>query len=164
MPVSAPVTTIHPLCYEHHSEMILPDHASNEDSLPYACREFDCLVHYSRSGGYFLNTASRELIELYPPPRERCSIDGHPMYLLEVQPEHRSFRLWRCPKCNMSRSAGTLTWPSYVRGTGTGIVCILAWRRVLQAFFPVMRPCFSAIPQRPLHPCASSCSSLFARA
>jgi hypothetical protein len=42
-------------------------------------------------------------------PREQCSIDGHPMYLLEVQPQHPSFRLWRCPKCNMSRSAGTLS-------------------------------------------------------
>jgi hypothetical protein len=100
---------IRPLCYEHHSEMTLPDHALNGDSLPHACRELDCVVHYTRSRGYFLNTPDRDLIENYPPPRERCSIDGSPMYLLEVQPERRSFRLWRCPTCNMSRGGGELS-------------------------------------------------------
>jgi hypothetical protein len=28
------------------------------------------------------------------------------MYLAEVQPEHRSFRLWRCPKCGLHRVGG----------------------------------------------------------
>ena len=31
------------------------------------------------------------------------------MYLLEVQPEHPNFRLWRCPHCNMGRLGGQLT-------------------------------------------------------
>ena len=108
MPGTAPVNSIHPLCYEHHSEMALPKLASNEDGLPYACRELACLVHYTRSRGYFLNTPDRGMIDKYPGPREHCSIDGYPMYLLEVQPEHPSFRLWRCPKCKMSRVGGAL--------------------------------------------------------
>jgi len=109
MPGTARINSIRPLCYEHHSEMALPELAPNEYGLGYACRELACLVHYTRSRGYFLNTPNRDLIEQDPPPREHCPIDGHPMYLLEVQPKHPSFRLWRCPKCNMSQSAGTLS-------------------------------------------------------
>jgi hypothetical protein len=30
------------------------------------------------------------------------------MYLAEVQPDHRSFRLWRCPKCGLHRVGGKL--------------------------------------------------------
>ena len=111
MPGIAPATNIHPLCYEHHSEMTLPDLASNNDGLGlvYACRELECLVHYSRRRGYFLNTQDRHIIEQYPGPVEHCSGDGYPLYLLEVQPEHPSFRLWRCPQCNVSRGGGVLT-------------------------------------------------------
>jgi hypothetical protein len=109
MPGTIPINSIRPLCYEHHTEMTLPELAPDDYGLAYACREFDCLVHYTRSRGYFLNTQNRDLIEQEVAPREQCSIDGHPMYLLEVQPQHPSFRLWRCPKCNMSRSAGTLS-------------------------------------------------------
>ena len=109
MPGTIPINSIRPLCYEHHSEMTLPELASNEYGLAYACRELDCLVHYTRSRGYFLNTQNRDLIEQELAPHEHCSVDGHPMYLLEVQPAHPSFRLWRCPKCNMSRGAGTLS-------------------------------------------------------
>jgi len=57
MPGAAPASRIHPLCYEHHCEMKLRESSSSEDGADYACDEPDCLVHYSRSDGYFLKHA-----------------------------------------------------------------------------------------------------------
>jgi len=109
MPAAAPVSKIHPLCYEHHCEMTFPDVATNGDELVYACQEPRCLVHYNHLEGYFLNTQNLSLIEQSPaPPHQYCSNDNFPMYLAEVQPEHRSFRLWRCPKCGLHRVGGEL--------------------------------------------------------
>jgi len=107
---TAPASSIHPLCYEHHSEMTLLKFVSSQDGIAYACQEPDCFVHYSRSDGYFLNAQNHLPIDQTEIlPRQYCSRDGHPMYLLEVQPKHPNFRLWRCPKCSMSVSAGQLT-------------------------------------------------------
>jgi len=110
MPALAPISKIHPLCYEHHREMTLPDVATNnEDGLVYACQEPLCLVHYNNVEGYFLNTQDLSRIEESPaPPHQYCSDDSYPMYLAEVQPEHPSFRLWRCPKCGLHRVGGEL--------------------------------------------------------
>jgi hypothetical protein len=100
---------IRPLCYEHDSEMILRELSSSEDGNTYCCQEPDCLVTYTRSDGYFLNTQDRLLIKEGPiPPHQYCLKDQYPMYLLEVQPDQPSFRLWRCPKCSMSLGGGTL--------------------------------------------------------
>jgi hypothetical protein len=30
------------------------------------------------------------------------------MYLAEVLPEHRSFRLWKCPQCHNHSNGGSL--------------------------------------------------------
>jgi len=109
MPALAPISKIHPLCYEHHSQMTLPDVATNEDGLVFACPESFCFVHYNRLEGYFLNTRDPSQIEQSPsPPHQYCSNDSYPMYLAEVQPEHPSFRLWRCPKCGLHRAGGEL--------------------------------------------------------
>jgi len=68
MPGAAPASRIHPLCYEHHCEMKLRESSSSEDGADYACDEPDCLVHYSRSDGYFLNTQDQLLIKKCPIP------------------------------------------------------------------------------------------------
>jgi len=110
MPASALASKIRPLCYEHHSKMARRKSSSNEDGLAFACREPHCVVHYSRMEGYFLSARDQLMLREGPiPPHQYCSSDGFPMYLLEVQPKHPSFRLWRCPKCCMSRAAGSLT-------------------------------------------------------
>ena len=107
MPALAPASKIHPLCYEHHSEMIVPEAISNEDGPVYACQEPLCFVHYSNLEGYFLDTRDRHLLKQCPiPPHQYCSNDSYPIYLVEVQPEHPSFRSWRCPKCGLSRAGG----------------------------------------------------------
>ena len=110
MPAIAPANRIHPLCYEHHSEMTVRELSSSENGVAYYCKEPDCFVSYSRSDGYFLNTQNQFIITRCPiPPHQYCAHDRYPMYLLEVQPEHPNFRLWRCPHCSMSRLGGQLT-------------------------------------------------------
>jgi hypothetical protein len=70
----------------------------------YVCQEGGCLVRYQASGGYSLDTDNRNIIEQEIKPRVRCSRDGLFMYLAEVRPEQRSFRLWKCPECDASYS------------------------------------------------------------
>ena len=107
MPALADRINIHPLCYEHHSEMAVPKVVSNRRELVFACQQPSCFVHYSNRDGYFLNTQDRVLIKQCPaPPHQFCSYDKFPMYLVEVQQEQPSFRLWRCPKCGLSRLGG----------------------------------------------------------
>jgi hypothetical protein len=93
---SAPVKTsadLRPLCYEHHVEMkpvqiLLERHIHPEPTLAYACPEPDCLIYYTSKSGYFV-TSTPDVI---------CPLHGLSMYLAEVNPERRSFRLWRCPQ------------------------------------------------------------------
>jgi hypothetical protein len=90
MAVKETKTDLHPLCYEHHLEMKPLDvhPKSNISGLFYACPKADCLIHYNGPVGYFVVGSM---------PRTRCPHHGLPMYLAEIQPRKRSFRLWRCP-------------------------------------------------------------------
>ena len=104
MPATQPGNELHTLCYEHHAEMRLNRSFLNSDgdatqTLAYACAEPDCVVHYSTSRGYFiLNQDGNNELDLVP--RVRCLHDGTPMYLAEINPEKRGFRLWICPQCD----------------------------------------------------------------
>jgi hypothetical protein len=100
--------TLQPLCYEHHLEMRLiqvPQRTGSEpaQTLVHACPERNCFVHYDSSRGYFIVTDNGNGIDQGTMPEVWCSQDGLPMYLAEVLQAQRSFRLWRCPKCNLSR-------------------------------------------------------------
>jgi hypothetical protein len=91
---------LHVLCYEHHTEM-LPKFRSESAGTPlYACREPGCVIYYDNSQGYFLETQYPAIIESEIKPAIRCPRDGHLMYLAEVHPERKSFRMWKCPECN----------------------------------------------------------------
>ena len=82
-------TDLHPLCYEHHLQMTPGDQPKRSISgLVYACPKPDCLIHYNGRVGYFVVSSI---------PRTRCPHHGLRMFLAEVQPRKRSFRLWRCP-------------------------------------------------------------------
>ena len=99
---------LQPLCYEHHLEMRLTQVPLQTGSAPaqtpvYACPEPDCFVHYNSSRGYFMAADRRNGIGQGMMPEVRCLQDGNPMYLAEVRQAERSFRLWRCPRCNTSR-------------------------------------------------------------
>jgi hypothetical protein len=95
---------LHVLCYQHHTEMLLRLASDPAEGLLYACREPGCLVCYDSSNGYFLDAKEPKTIEEETTPRVSCPNDGQLMYLAEVMPEKRSFRLWRCPECNTSRT------------------------------------------------------------
>ena len=91
---------LHALCYEHHVKMGMTGLVKQTE---YACPEPDCSVRYSPSNGYFLAPEHGQ-VESYLTPRVTCPRDGQPMYLAEINEEKRSFRLWRCPQCDASRT------------------------------------------------------------
>ena len=97
MAVEETRTDLHPLCYEHHLEMkfVHLQPKRNISGLVYACPKPDCLIHYNGPVGYFVVSST---------PRTRCPHHGLPMYLAEVQPRKRSFRLWRCPRLGCKAS------------------------------------------------------------
>lgn len=95
---------LHVLCYQHHREMLTRGQSGTGTPAVYVCKEPGCLVCYDALGGYFLDTEDPKIVEQELKPRTRCSKDGRFMYLAEVRPEQRSFRLWRCPECEASYS------------------------------------------------------------
>jgi ribosomal protein L37AE/L43A len=74
------------------------------EGLLYACREPGCLGRYNTSAGYFIDSKGAKTIEHEMTPHVSCPDDGQLMYLAEVMPQRRSFRLWKCPECNRSRT------------------------------------------------------------
>jgi len=97
------------LCYQHHSEMLPRLLREPVEELLYACREPACPVLYDSLHGYFLDPKVAKTIELEITPRVSCPKDGQFMYLAEVMPQRRSFRLWKCPQCNGRRTNGEET-------------------------------------------------------
>jgi hypothetical protein len=98
---------IDPLCHEHHIEMRLMQVLLKTENEPmptvaYVCPAPGCRVHYDTSRGYFVITQNENGIKRDMMPRVVCSQDGVRMYLAEVRPTPRSFRLWTCPQCSVS--------------------------------------------------------------
>jgi len=103
---------LRPLCYEHHIEM-KPSHLPpSKDKTPqmhcYFCPKRGCSVGYNSRQGYFKIMAGGECTERNMTPCVSCPGDGRLMYLAQVKPDKRSFRLWRCPQCKRSRTNGEL--------------------------------------------------------
>ena len=101
---------VRPLCYEHHVEMgfsSVPRGAGKVTQMPcYVCPKPDCFVGYSSRQGYFTIIRRTEYTQRNMTPCVSCSSDGRLMYLAQVRPEKRSFRLWRCPECSEVRTTG----------------------------------------------------------
>lgn len=94
---------LHVLCHEHHVKLqiaSLGQGAQGALTVNYACGKPNCPVHYNSSQGYFSRGKNGDAILANFQADVRCTNDGMPMYLTEVLPEKRSFRLWRCPACN----------------------------------------------------------------
>lgn len=75
----------------------------SEDAL-FRCQEPGCLIRYGTSRGYFLDTQDKMTLEQEILPRVSCPVDESPMYLAEAQTESKSYRLWKCPGCGISRT------------------------------------------------------------
>lgn len=100
---------LHVLCHEHHTEMelsrILVKLEKKFWQTPaYVCEEPGCLVRYNSWRGYFITTQEGTSLESEIIPRVSCPKDRRLMYLAAIRPEQRSYRLWRCPGCNLSRT------------------------------------------------------------
>jgi hypothetical protein len=97
------------LCYEHHIEMslsriFLKIGRKSRQTAAYVCEEPGCSVRYNGSRGYFIITQDRTQIEREIVPRVSCPQDGHLMYLAEIRPAQKNYRLWKCPECEMHRT------------------------------------------------------------
>jgi hypothetical protein len=74
------------------------------ETFLYACQKPGCFVCYDSAQGYFINKQDADTTEQEISPRVSCRNDGHLMYLAELRPERKSFRLWKCPECNTIRT------------------------------------------------------------
>jgi hypothetical protein len=81
----------------------------------YVCEEPGCFVRYNGSRGYFITTPDGSQMEGEIIPRVSCPQDRQLMYLAEIRPKQRSYRLWRCPECDMSRTNQELSRASEAR-------------------------------------------------
>ena len=94
---------LHVLCYEHHVELELKSLTLGDQGAPtvvYACRKPACPVRYNISQGYIVHSENETATVTDFVAYVICMNDGMPMYLAAVQPEKKSFRLWKCPVCN----------------------------------------------------------------
>jgi hypothetical protein len=109
MPVVQPSRELHLLCHEHHVNMRRTEIAlmieGEPTSTAYACPVTDCSVRYDASHGYYI-AKECGLMERDMTPRHTCPDHGQFMYLAETNLEEWSFRLWRCPRCDATRTNG----------------------------------------------------------
>jgi hypothetical protein len=109
MPATQPSKELRAFCHEHHVKMRLIQSLSNSEgdltqTLAYTCTQPDCPVHYNIYRGYFILSQNGNTNELDMVPNVRCPHDGTPMYLAEVDPDKKGFRLWICPQCDGRRT------------------------------------------------------------
>jgi hypothetical protein len=97
---------LHVLCYEHHKEMPLKHRSEPAETFLYVCLEPGCFIYYDSSQGYLIEPQDGDRSEPEIKPSVHCPKDGRVMYLAEVRPERKSFRLWKCPECNAIRTNG----------------------------------------------------------
>jgi hypothetical protein len=81
---------------KHHIEMRLTEVLITAESPPTQTPAYAC-------PGYFI-AAKHGQVERDMVPRVTCPHDGQRMYLSEINPERREFRLWRCPQCDSTRT------------------------------------------------------------
>jgi hypothetical protein len=97
---------INVLCYEHHIEMnlsriLLKIGRKSGQTAAYVCKEPGCSVRYNSLRGYFVTSQDGSQIVREIMPRVSCPQDGHLMYLAEIRPTQKNYRLWKCPECDM---------------------------------------------------------------
>ena len=84
------------------SEVLLQIGGKSQRLSGYVCEEPSCSVRYSSSHGYWVTSPDGREQEGEVVPAVSCPKDGALMYLAEVRPEQRSYRLWRCAACGTS--------------------------------------------------------------
>jgi len=102
MAIEGSTKALRPLCYMHHVEMKPVQlkevtHSFITLSLEYLCPVSGCAIRYTGNAGYFAGEV-KEQEKQTGVLRVSCPLDGRPMYLAAVHPEHTALRLWRCAK------------------------------------------------------------------
>jgi len=109
MPAAQPSKDLRMLCYEHLLEMGVNQSFVNSacdgtQAITHGCTEPNCLVRYNSSRGYLVLNQNGNKDEMDMVPKVRCFLDGAPMYLAEINPAKRNYRLWTCPQCGARRT------------------------------------------------------------
>jgi hypothetical protein len=86
--------------------MLLEHRSEPAETFLYVCREPGCFIRYYSPQGYFIEPKEQDRSEPEIKPEVHCPKDWRLMYLAEVRPERKSFRLWKCPACNAIRTNG----------------------------------------------------------
>jgi hypothetical protein len=86
--------------------MLLDCRSKYVGTFLYACQEPGCFIRYYSSQGYFIEPQDGDRSEQEIKPSLHCPKDGRVMYLAEVRPDRKSFRLWKCPECSEMRTNG----------------------------------------------------------
>jgi hypothetical protein len=81
------------------AQILLQTAGKSEQVPAYVCEETGCSVRYSSSLGYLTIATDGSQLGGELTPKVSCPTDSRPMYLAEVRPEQRSYRLWKCPEC-----------------------------------------------------------------
>jgi len=89
--------------------MLLESWKESAETFLYVCREPGCFIRYNSSQGYFIESQNGDRSESEIKPGVHCPKDGHLMYLAEVRPEKKGFRLWKCPECDGIRTNGEIS-------------------------------------------------------
>ena len=107
---------LRPLCYEHHIRMEFNRFVATPGEEKrigcYLCPEPGCSVRFNLREGYFMMIRHKEYTERDIIPCVSCPRDGGLMYLAQTKQANRSFRLWRCPRCRMTRTNREVLRPS----------------------------------------------------
>jgi hypothetical protein len=83
---------------------------NHEPALMYCCLESGCLIRYMSSHGYMVFAENGNPIPSEVTPCVECPVDGCLMYLAEVRADKRSYRLWKCPECDMTKNNEEKLW------------------------------------------------------
>jgi hypothetical protein len=86
--------------------MLLKRRSEPAETFLYVCQEPGCFIYYDSSQGYLTEPQDGVKSEPKIKPSVLCPKDGRVMYLAEVRLERKSFRLWKCPECNATRTNG----------------------------------------------------------
>ncbi len=89
--------------------MLLERRSEPAETFLYGCREPGCFIRYCSPQGYFIEPQEGDTSEPEIKPGVRCPQDGRVMYLAEVRPEKKSFRLWKCPECDATHTNGEIS-------------------------------------------------------
>jgi len=94
----------HALRHKHHVDLKPAPFRFGKHGAPkvvYVFPKPPCHVHYSSSEGYSVHHENGHALVTDPVPLAESEDNKTYVYLAALPPEKRSFRFWKCPKCDV---------------------------------------------------------------